>query len=66
MATASSTRAADDPRWAEDTYLSWDEYGVGHLIGDDTPEDPFGGIDEVTAKLWPNVHPANQEARSNG
>ena len=58
--------AAEDPRWADDPSLSFDEAArhAGILAGLDTPADPAGGILEVTAKLWPRVHPAAQEERS--
>lgn len=29
----------------------------------DTPERPSGDIEVVTAKLWPEAHPALQESR---
>lgn len=63
MNPAPPKRASDPRRWddANDPALSWDEYGIGHLFDGDTPADPAGGIDEVTAKLWPEVHPALQE-----
>lgn len=57
-------RTATDPRWTADPSPSWDAIAPCdtpfHL---DTPDDPSGDMLAQTEKLWPNVHPAIQEAR---
>jgi hypothetical protein len=57
-------RAADDPRWNEDPSPAWDEFAPDWPFHLDTPEDPSGGIEAITLKLWPNVCEHEQEDRA--
>lgn len=55
--------AATDPRWATDPSPAWNDFAPDWSFHLDTPDDPSGGTLEQTAKLWPEVHPAEQELR---
>jgi hypothetical protein len=47
-------KAADDPRWADDPSLSWDDIAPDWPFHLDTPDDPSGDVDVIAQKLWPD------------
>lgn len=56
-------RVATDPRWATDPSPAWDDIAPDWPFHLDTPDDPSGGIEQITAKLWPRVCAHDQEPR---